>query len=317
MITDDLVISHPNIYSALERSRAELGRIADRMPPVPSGVCVIVNGSLARGEITSSSDFDAYPVFIRGSKASAQKLFENVRQATGLREFSKDGAFGSPVLGSTIHRRIGGEKDGNKHFTRRLLLIIESGVAAGDRSIYDGIVTKTIERYINDDITDKQIGRFLVNDIIRFYRQMCVDFEFKTVEQSNPKPWGIRYAKLIFSRKLIYFSGIAMCAELARMPANEKRELLREFIGLRPIDRLLRVMGRKIIPALDEYDAFLALLDDSEKRKALSKVGMLRSTHTDTFREVKASGHRFSSALVSAFRNRYPPNHPIREAVLV
>lgn len=317
MNSDDLASSHPNILSARERSRAELDQISRRLPSVPPNVCVIMNGSLARREITSSSDLDAYPVYRQGSKQAALRVFDAVRQTSGLRSYAKDGAFGAPVMGMTIPRRIGGQGDDNKRFTRRMLLLLESGVVGGDVSVYRDVLDRTIFRYLNDDITDKQIGRFLVNDIIRFYRQMCVDFEFKTVEQQNPKPWGVRYVKLIFSRKLIYYSGLVMCAELAGMKAAKKRDTLRSFIEMSPVDRLLLVMDKKILPALDEYDAFLELLHDPGKRAALSEVEMLRETHTDAFREVKVSGHRFSSALVGAFRSHYSQDHPIREAVLV
>lgn len=144
---------------------------------------------------------------------------------------------------------------------------------------------------------------------------MCVDFEFKTIEQS--KPWGIRYTKLIFSRKLIYFSGVVMCASLAGLPAADKRKRLRELIAMPPVDRLLEVMGPSVVPALVEYDSFLGSLNDPSVRAALGKVTVLRSTHTAKFKEIKASGHRFSEALVNAFRAQYPTDHPVREAVLV
>lgn len=275
---------------------------------------IVANGSLARAEVTSQSDFDAYPMYAPGRKSSAVELFSAVRAGAGLREFAAEGAFGEPVPAITMRRRIGGQGDDNKRFTRRMLLILESK-PIGDRKVYDETVESLVLRYINDDITDKQIGRFLLNDIIRFYRQMCVDFEFKTVEQT--KPWGVRYAKLIFSRKLIYFSGIIMCAELANLPAAKKRENLLEMIFLPPIDRLLHVIGGDILPALDEYDYFLSVLDSKSSRDNLSSVEISRGSHSELFKKVKASGHRYSTKLVEVIRSRYPVEHPIREALIV
>ncbi len=283
------------------------------MPRV-QGVSVVANGSLARGEVTSQSDFDAYPLYTAGAKARAEKLFEDIKQVANLKEFAAEGAFGFAIPASTMKKKIGGQGDDNRRFTRRMLLILES-TPIGNDDVYRDTLSGVVARYINDDITDKQIGRFLLNDIIRFYRQMCVDFEFKTVEQT--KPWGIRYTKLIFSRKLIYFSGLMMCAELAGLPASQKRSYLLEKIRLPPIDRLLSILGPTILPALSEYDRFLGLLDDRTSREDLSKVEMLRATHSPLFKDVKASGHRYSTHLVEVIRDRYDVTHPVREALIV
>lgn len=289
------------------------GRLRKDMPH-HSDVSVVVNGSLARGEVTSQSDFDAYPLHATGAEQVASELFAEVKERAGLKEFAAEGAFGDAVSASSVRKNIGGQKDDNLSFTRRMLLLLESS-CLGAREVYDETIDGLVKRYINDDITNKQIGRFLLNDFIRFYRTMCVDFEFKTVEQT--KPWGVRYTKLIFSRKLIYFSGVVMCAELAGKPARQKRELLINFINQPPIDRLIEVLGESIVPALTEYDYFLGMLDDISVRDDLGKVEMLRSSHTELFKEIKIRGHAYSAALVSALNLGYPSSHPIHEALSI
>lgn len=313
MNLEDLRLTHPNILKARDASRVIIDRLRQNMPQY-DGVSVVINGSLARGEITSQSDFDAYPLHSPGAEAIAAQLFGDVKARAGLKEFAAEGAFGKAVVAGSLSRNIGGQGEDNWSFTKRMLFILESSYL-GDSRIYELTLSSLVERYINDDITDKQIGRFLLNDIIRFYRTMCVDFEFKTVEQE--KPWGIRYIKLIFSRKLIYFSGLLMCAELAGKSASEKRATLIKLIRQPPTDRLVSVMGRDIIPALDEYDYFLSLLDDRSVREDLGKVEMLRESHTEMFREIKASGHRYSSALLAALNAKYPSQHPIHELLIV
>ena len=313
MKIEDLNSTHHNIVKARAASQQVLTRLRDNMPKVP-GVSVVANGSLARGEVTSQSDFDAYPLYTNGARSSASALFDVVKHQAGLKEFAVEGAFGVLSPAATMRKKIGGQGDDNRRFTRRMLLILES-TPIGDSEVYDETLDAIVSRYINDDITEKQIGRFLLNDVIRFYRTMCVDFEFKTVEQT--KPWGIRYTKLIFSRKLIYFAGVIMCAELASLPASEKRAAMLQMIKQPPIDRLLSVLGNRILPALSEYDGFLALLNDKKSREDLSKVEMLRATHSDLFKSVKASGHRYSSALVQVLNQRYAQDHPIHEALVV
>ena len=200
-----------NISEARRRSEDKIKSMVNALPQISGGVSIVANGSLARRELTSQSDFDAFPLYKKGLRSDAEALFSTIKGRSGLKDFAVAGAFGDPVPWWTIDRRIGGQGDDNKRFTRRMLLVLEL-VPLGSRVVYDGAIARIVNRYINDDITEKQIGRFLLNDrMIRFYRTMCVDFEFKTIEQPKPKPWGIRYTKLIFSRKLIYFSGVVMC----------------------------------------------------------------------------------------------------------
>jgi hypothetical protein len=103
--------------------------------PSAIGVSIVYNGSLARGEITSQSDFDAYPLYLSSAKSKAEELFRIVNASANLKQFSDDGAFGSPVPSVTMRQNIGGQDDDNRRFTRRMLLLLESG-SFGDQSVY-------------------------------------------------------------------------------------------------------------------------------------------------------------------------------------
>lgn len=72
--------------------------------------------------------------------------------------------------------------------------------------------------------------------LIRYHKTIAVDFEFKTSE--DDKSWGIRNIKLLFSRNLLYFSGILVAAE--SIDKSQAR-----FASIRSISRL---DGRPAVP---------------------------------------------------------------------
>lgn len=303
----------------MDKARKATRDIRDRISALgltlPEAVTVVTNGSLARGEVTSQSDLDAYVIVSRAEDDEAAKeALVMIAEASGLKAASEGGAFGKAHLQSSFLENIGGQKDDNAKFTRRMLFLLESVPLLG-ADYYEQTVDRIILRYVSDDITPHQLGRFLLNDIIRFYRTMCVDFEFKTNEQR--KSWGVRNIKLVFSRKLMYFSGVIMCAQLAERSPENKRAILRDLVLTNPIDRLIGVMGSEIMPALRHYDTFLASLDDASIRAGLENVELTRNTHTKEFRFLKDTGHHFSWALVNALRKTYPPSHPIHDALVV
>lgn len=155
---------------------------------------------------------------------------------------------------------------------------------------------------------------FMLNDIIRFYRTMCVDFEYKTVEAK--KSWAIRNLKLVFSRKLIYFAGLIMCAELAQARPQMKRQKCREFIRMTPIDRVLKVLGDEAHQAIGIYDEFLAKLADPTFRDAIANVKSSERSESPDYTDLKNLSHHFTWALRSAFNRHYDTTHPIHKAIM-
>jgi hypothetical protein len=82
-----------------------------------------------------------------------------------------------------------------------MLLLLEGEWLVNEAGFHS-LRREILQRYIGDKMTDHQLSLFLLNDVIRYYRTMAVDYEFKTNEGDKPKPWGIRNIKLVFSRKL-------------------------------------------------------------------------------------------------------------------
>ncbi|WP_412049627.1 DUF294 nucleotidyltransferase-like domain-containing protein [Hoeflea sp. Naph1] len=307
------------IKSAHARSGEAINRIHAALISVKEcDCCLVVNGSLARKELTESSDFDAFLIadgsLDDGQVASAGKLWSAAKEGAGLGDPGSSGVFSkeSVINIDDMVQNIGGSNDDNSKITQRMLLVLES-MPVNNIDLYNKLVDRIIERYISERITNHQLGLFLLNDIIRYYRTICIDFEFKTTELG--KSWGLRNIKLVYSRKLIYFAGIVMCAEMAQKSWRQKRIICRDMMKMTPIERLLYVFGPEIHKSLRIYDSFIRSISDSEVREHLTNVDPDDRSESEVFTNLKNDGHHFAWALRSAFVNHYDSTHPIHKAI--
>jgi hypothetical protein len=173
-----------------------------------------------------------------------------------------------------------------------------------------------IEKYLEGARADHQIAHFLLNDIIRYWRTITVDYEHKIGEQQG-KPWAIRNIKLAFSRKLLYASGLFSVAMTADRTAEVKRETLLELFSLPALDRIEAVCGEALArPIRKSYDIFLEAIESPEKREHLDGQKKDRQDRDPVFRGLKNEAHHYSRALLSAFEMTFHATHPIRHAVI-
>jgi hypothetical protein len=212
-------------------------------------------------------------------------------------------------------RNIGGEGDDNQKITRRMLFLLEGEWLFNEKGLRS-VRRQILERYIGVGMTDHQLALFLLNDIIRYYRTIAVDYEFKTAEGESPKPWGIRNIKLVFSRKLLYASGLFSVAMTADRARDQKIELLENLFDLPAIERMISICGLpKMEAVLSSYNHFLGRLEDPEVRDRLKGLG--KDERDDPlFRELKNEGHHFTRELLKLFENTFDSTHPIRRAVV-
>ena len=299
----------------LERLRAGLAGI------VPPNEVVVTCGSYARREASKESDIDFFVITQRANSdvgEDALPWLDQVRDAIATVvpiEPAEGGAFSKVESNLAMLNNIGGENDSNQKLTRRMLFLLE-GDWLYNRDGLRKARHQMLERYIGDGMTDHQLALFLLNDVIRFYRTMAVDYEFKTVEGEKPKPWGIRNIKLVFSRKLLYASGLFSVALTADRSRNDKIATLEELFDIPVINRMVKICGRdKVQPALDRYEFFLDRLEHQEVRDHLKE---LQKTERDdfAFRELKNEGHHFTRELLKLFEQTFDSTHPIRRAVL-
>lgn len=295
--------------------------------PLPSQKddMVLVCGSYARREASEQSDLDYYLISDEDFGDRAKEAVLGVLDNLQIRRPAEGGPFGNAVLDENkkeytcddILKPIGGKKDSNDRITRRILLLLE-----GDWLVNEGGLRKLrrqiLERYIQETMIDHQLALFLLNDVIRYWRTMAVDYEFKTSDPSGPgKPWAVRNVKLMFSRKLLYSSGLFSIALTVDQTWRKKIKILEDLFDLPVVERMIEICGKRAMkPVLKSYDVFLESISDCNTRQHLEKLGAEERQNDDIFRDLKNEGHLFTRELLKLFENRFDSTHPIRRAVL-
>ena len=91
--------------------------------------------------------------------------------------------FGEAGLRAGPRRRgIGLDADTNTNFTRRMLLLLESRELHGRRAALGDRADPRPLPY--ESHTRRRPPRFLLNDVVRYWRTICVDFEGKAARRA-------------------------------------------------------------------------------------------------------------------------------------
>ena len=94
-----------------------------------------------------------------------------------------------------------------------------------------------IAGYLDENVKDYRPPRFLLNDLIRYWRTIAVDFESK-MRAREGQGWGLRNAKLRLSRKSLFAAGLVPVLDCYRHPASSMLDHLDERMAAPPLDRL-------------------------------------------------------------------------------
>lgn len=298
-------------------SEEKLRGIREDLNNISSRDCIVITfGSYARREASAQSDID-YLIIQRSDEVSEytrRQIHEAIKKHVPI-DPAIDGPFGDVVRFDELMKNLGGEHEHNHSFTRRLLLLLEGDYLKNSEG-FKQLRHTLIERYIKNTPKDHQLALFLLNDIIRYWRTMTVDYMYKTTEAHAPKPWAIRNIKLIFSRKILYASGLFAIGATVDRSKEAKMQLLELLLGLPPIDRLVHICGSSAcMPALMSYDHFLNEMEKETVRSHLKEIP--EGDHNDRiFRDLKNEGHIFTRELLKLFDSTFHSTHPIHRAVI-
>lgn len=274
-----------------------LRRVARETVGDNESIIIGVNGSVARREFTSGSDADFFVLTADDNVEAAKDIQERCHSALerqDLKRPSPGGVFDEPLQISELTSNIGGQEDTNTFITRRMLYLLEGDWVFNEEG-FNKLRADLIEHYVHDDLEEHKICRFLLNDVIRYWRTICVDFESKTVNEEKPR--AIRLVKLRLSRMMLYFAGVAAIRQTSNQPAITKRKTLEHLFGMPSIDRLVYIFGaEQTAPALTHYATFLNALDNPNIRQKLNVNGKA-GLETNEFRDLIKVAPEFRSEL--------------------
>ncbi|WP_420462735.1 hypothetical protein [Candidatus Palauibacter sp.] len=278
-----------------------------------SSFLIGINGSYARREATTGSDVD---FFFLAANADAsllkdeQAVFREIVKADLNMELpASNGIFETPLPTDEICE-IGGPGDNNETLTRRMLLLLEGEWVFNESAFHD-VRDSLLKRYLYDRLGEDKICMFLLNDIIRYWRTICIDLEYKAYAENKVRE--TRLIKLRFSRMLLYASGVLAIGQGHGLSYEAKLESLRSLFQRYPINRIRSVVGDGAAPVLDLYAEFLEALDTPSIRDSLDSEG----PDGQHFVDMSKKAGQFRDRLRCLLQGHFTGDNPTIRALLL
>lgn len=283
---------------------------------------IFVTGSYARTEASEYSDIDLF--FLSNTKMddlddpniTSMRMFSKILAICddlGFPRFSNDGEYLKILEKPTILEHLGDRDDDYlNHFTARLLMILESRCVSG-QDTYEAVLKDILEAYFRDypDHPKNFQPTFLVNDILRFWKTLCLNYENKRnqsmSDSSRRITQKIKNLKLKFSRMLTCFGSI--CYIVSQNGEIDHEDIMKMSL-LSPLERLEHAakdfpeITNQLAAAIDEYEWFLRLTNVSEDK--LKEKFSDKKLRTDAFeRAAKFGDCIYEITRHIAEKNRY------------
>lgn len=251
---------------------------------------VYATGSMARGDASQHSDLDVFILSHTDGEHRALSKLDSIRlkaklievvEAEALPKFSDDGKY---LVVHTIDEMLGklgtAEDDYENLFTARMLLLLESAPLLGDEA-YAEALRRVIDKYWVDFARNESefLPVFLTNDIIRYWKVLCLNYEAYTWKEPEQKRRHQNY-KLKFSRLLTCYSAVVDLLTIVRTTGRVTPDDAMAMARRMPMDRLLAVSSAlsdeaadaSIQKLLSMYESFLATTgSDKDELRALFK----------------------------------------------
>lgn len=280
-------LGQPTLARAWQHSAAVFARVAQALgefDPDTHGVLTLAAaGSLGRMEALAHSDCDLIVILHDDYDSNANAVDQTMQaiwtqlEALDLRLPKSWGIFVEPASVADLTREdaLGNLNDSRAIFGKRLQCLLDSQPLFRPRQ-FEQMQRQILEWYATafvNEHADKP-WTYLLNDLIRYYRSYAAwqQFELKVEHDDS---WYIRNAKLRTSRLTMYAGLLFLLGESSRQRPADKVGWLLDRLKLTPLERLVWVMGQyrdadlAIMQLLENYEVFLAAMNDAATRQAL------------------------------------------------
>jgi hypothetical protein len=188
-----------------------------------------------------------------------------------------------------------------------MLLLLES-VAVTRPEVLRGVRDRVLERYLDRHHKDFRPPRFFANDVIRYWRTICVDFEGKVAQDERDRvaqdKFVMRNAKLRTSRKILYASGLLPVLLCRYVEAQNMPTFLRDQLDALATNRVARAFlhlerqdaGARTMAA---YSDWIRLVGDKKNREVLSEMDQGSRYGSSIFTEVRRIGSTIDRGLTA------------------
>ena len=292
----------------IDKLKNEINEANEAWKFIKNKFTIILIGSYGRLESSHISDLDFCIIYNDGVSSKEKKMIKETINSVFEKIFSKKISLFLETSFSDIITNIGGKDDSSIDLTTRILILMESIPLIGDK-LYNKLISKLCKIYLEEYIREGKYPLFLTNEIIRFWRTLCIDYRWKKMEME--KPWATRNIKLRFSRKLLCYATLILSVFLSKgiISQDEFQELITYpssikilyIYGLIDKDKnfsersdLLECIEKIIM----QYDDFLKNIYNTNVRKSLEIVDFKKRDTNDNYINIKEKAKEFHNDLV-------------------
>ncbi len=302
----------------LEREKYSKNQIKDlkeRIVATPElkiddNLCVYMTGSYARLEACNHSDLDLFFIsdggFSKIEKTLVDAALIRLSREMKICDFSGDGKYLEIHKLEKMTKELGSQSDDYENFfTARLLLLLES-LPLINENLYERVINEIIECYFKDyeNHIDNFKPTFLINDIIRYWKTITLNYENKRIENPDDGKMRVSNFKLRFSRKLMCFSFIMKL--LSKEEPVNKEDVL-EIVKQTPIERMKSLKVFEIDDLIEDvltcYDWFLSKTS-VEKSETMTWLEDQKNRN-ETLEKSEKFGELLFKVLLKVDRNDY------------
>lgn len=327
--------SHENILklkSGLEEATAS--SLSSEAPL--DNASIYATGSFGRLEASEGSDLDAFVVGCPLAGRDDQELSRldqkvligrviEVARNLSFPEFDGDGEYIRYYSAGELNKNIGTPQDEIQNtFTARLLRLLESA-PIGSPEVHHRVLDNVIDLYWRDydDWSSSFRPTFLINDILKYWRLLCVDYEAKmTIDhdghEERKRQRRVKNLKLRYNRIMTCFSTIAALCNEYTLNGTIDKNTARAICEKCPLERLLSIartssdasVTDRVEKILSGYSRFLELA-------ALGKPQLVEKLEkASVFNAERATANEFGTDFYELVRLRSQESDLFRYLVI-